>query len=156
MFVCYCWRGLTGIALFVLIEGVSKWLEKHDHQEMGANVRLTGRAGFAAFMYLELIDASFSLDGVLGAFAFSKDIVIIGVGLGIGAMFVRSLTIMLVEKQVLERLRYLTNGAYWAIGALSVIMLVSTMHEVHEAIAAVLSVVFIVLSLVSSIRYNRR
>lgn len=147
--------GLVGIALFLGIDGMAHFLERHN-RHLGENVRLSGKAGFAAFMYLELIDASFSLDGVLGAFAFSKDVVVIAVGLGVGAMFVRSLTIMLVEKKALEKLLFLTNGAYWAIGALAFIMLVSTRHEVPEAVAASVSAVFIVLSLVSSIRLNRR
>jgi hypothetical protein len=147
--------GFVGIILFLAIDGLAHFLERHN-KDMGANVRLSGKAGFAAFMYLELIDASFSLDGVLGAFAFSKDIVVIAVGLGVGAMFVRSLTIMLVEKKALEKLMFLTNGAYWAIGALSFIMLFSALHEVPEAIAASVSAMFIVLSLASSIRLNKR
>ncbi|MBO7521358.1 MAG: DUF475 domain-containing protein, partial [Opitutales bacterium] len=113
-------------------------------------------AGFAMFMYLELIDASFSLDGVLGAFAFTKDIVVIIVGLGVGAMFVRSLTLVLVEKQTLSKLKYLTNGAYWAIGALSVIMMRSAIEEVPEAAAASLSIGVIAISLAHSILENRK
>lgn len=147
--------GLTGIVLFLAIDSLAHFLESKD-KVLGDNVRLSGKAGFAAFMYLELIDASFSLDGVLGAFAFSKDVVVIAIGLGVGAMFVRSLTLMLVEKQVLERLCFLANGAYWAIGALALVMLISTMHEVPEAIAALISVIFIVLSFYSSMRLNKR
>jgi hypothetical protein len=56
------------------------------------------KAGLSLFLYLEVLDASFSFDGVVGAFALSKNIFIIALGLGIGAMFVRSLTIMLVRK----------------------------------------------------------
>jgi Uncharacterized protein conserved in bacteria len=147
--------GFVGIILFLGIDGIAHCLERHN-KDVGEGVRLSGKAGFAAFMYLELIDASFSLDGVLGAFAFSNDVVVIAVGLGVGAMFVRSLTIMLVERKALEKLLYLTSGAYWAIGALSFIMLFSALREVPEAIAATVSAMFIVLSLISSLRLNKR
>lgn len=148
--------GLVGIGLFLAIDTLARVLERHNKDVGGNNVLLSGKAGFVAFIYLELIDASFSLDGVLGAFAFTKDIVVIGVGLGVGAMFVRSLTIMLVEKKALEKLRFLTNGAYWAIGALSLVMLVSAVKHVTEAIAASVSIIFIIMAFVSSIRLNKR
>jgi len=107
-------------------------------------------------MYLELIDASFSLDGVLGAFAFTKDIVVIIVGLGVGAMFVRSLTLVLVDKQTLSKMRYITNGAYWAIGALALVMMRSAVEEVPEAVAATLSIGIIVVSVVHSVILNKK
>lgn len=147
--------GISGILLFLVIDTVAHRLEKH-HKTSANAVALTGKAGFMAFLYLELIDASFSLDGVLGAFAFTKDVVVIVVGLGIGAMFVRSITLALVEHKTLDKFRFLTNGAYWAIGALSVIMLRSAVEEVPEAIAASLSIVFIVLSIISSLLYNKK
>ncbi len=107
-------------------------------------------------MYLELIDASFSLDGVLGAFALSKDILIITIGLSIGAMFVRSLTIMLVEKKTLNKYLYLEHGAHWAIGALAVIMLISSFHEVPEVITGLIGLAFIALALISSLVHNKK
>lgn len=146
--------GLAGIALFLLIDKISAFLERND--KTSSLSRAAGKAGFAAFLYLELIDASFSLDGVLGAFAFTKDVVVIVVGLGIGAMFVRSLTLMLVEKKTLSKLKYLTHGAYWAIGVLAAVMLVSAARELPEAVAATASVAFIAAAVVSSVRSNRR
>ena len=106
-------------------------------------------------MYLELIDASFSLDGVLGAFALSKDILIITIGLCIGAMFVRSLTIMLVEKKTLDQYLYL-DGAHWAIGTLAILMFVSTFHEVPEVVTGVMGLAFIVGALISSVIHNNK
>ena len=108
------------------------------------------------FLYLELIDASFSLDGVLGAFALSQDIIIITIGLFIGAMFVRSLTIMLVEKKTLDQFLYLEHGAHWAIGTLSILMFVSTFYEVPEVVTGLLGLIFIISSLVSSIIHNKK
>ena len=113
-------------------------------------------AGLISFIYLELIDASFSLDGVLGAFALSSDVVIITIGLAIGAMFVRSLTIMLVEKKTLAKFLYLEHGAHWAIGALAVIMLVTTVKEVPEIVTGGIGLFFILAALISSILHNRK
>ena len=111
---------------------------------------------FIGFLYLELIDASFSLDGVLGAFALSKDILIITIGLSIGAMFVRSLTMMLVEKKTLSNYLYLEHGAHWAIGALAVIMLISSFHEVPEVLTGLIGLTFILASLTSSFIHNKK
>ena len=115
-----------------------------------------GCTGLVSFLYLELIDASFSLDGVLGAFALSKDIIIISIGLAIGAMFVRSLTIMLVEKKTLKQFLYLEHGAHWAIGALACLMLVSTVKEIPEAVTGGIGLAFILAALFSSIMHNKK
>jgi hypothetical protein len=107
-------------------------------------------------LYLELIDASFSLDGVLGAFALSDDVVIIAIGLGIGAMFVRSLTLLIVETKTLAKFLYLEHGAHWAIGALAIIMLITTVHEIPEVVTGLIGLVFIVAALISSIVHNKK
>ena len=107
-------------------------------------------------MYLELIDASFSLDGVLGAFALSHDIVIITLGLCIGAIFVRSLTIMLVQKKTLKNFVYLESGAHWAIGVLATLMFISTFHHVPEVITGLLGLGFIVSAFISSLLHNKK
>ncbi|KSU60244.1 hypothetical protein AS181_04800 [Gordonia sp. SGD-V-85] len=117
----------------------------------------TGKAGFFLFLYLELLDASFSFDGVIGAFAITSDPIIIALGLGfIGAMFVRSITIYLVRKGTLGEYRYLEYGAHWAIGALAAILLISVEIEINEVITGLVGVAFIGASLASSIRANRR
>ena len=105
---------------------------------------------------MELIDESFSLDGVLGAFALSQDILIITSGLSIGAMFVRSLTIMLVEKKTLDQYVYLEHGAHWAIGVLALIMFISTCVEVPEVVTGLVGLGFILASLFSSFAYNKK
>ncbi len=149
--------GMSGIILYLLVDGISKFLEKKEAERTAKLVGDAARTGgLVAFLYLELIDASFSLDGVLGAFALSKDIVIISIGLAIGAVFVRSLTIMLVEKGTLKQFLYLEHGAHWAIGALAAIMFFSTFHEVPEVITGALGLFFIIAALVSSIMHNRK
>lgn len=149
--------GMAGIITFLAIDGVAHFLEKHEEMR---NAKCTADsvkcAGLISFIYLELIDASFSLDGVLGAFALSNDVLIITIGLAIGAMFVRSLTIMLVEKKTLAQFLYLEHGAHWAIGALAVIMLVSTVKEVPEVVTGLIGLFFIVAALISSIIHNKK
>ncbi len=147
--------GISGIITYLAVDGLSHYLEKREQKRLTNCGQTIACGGFVAFMYLELIDASFSLDGVLGAFALSKDIIIISIGLAIGAMFVRSLTVMLVEKKTLAQFLYLEHGAHWAIGALAMIMLISTKIEVPEVVTGLIGLLFIVLSLISSILYNK-
>lgn len=122
----------------------------------GRGVALTGKAAFFLFLYLEVLDASFSFDGVIGAFAISSNIFVIATGLGIGALYVRSLTVYLVRKGTLSDYVYLEHGAHWAIGALAVIMLVSIGHEVPEVVTGLIGVAFIGAALASSLQRNRR
>lgn len=119
-------------------------------------VGLAGKAAFFMFLYLEVIDASFSFDGVVGAFAISNDIFEIALGLGIGAMYIRSLTVFLVRKGTLDDYVYLEHGAHYAIGALAVILLVTIKYEVSEVITGLVGVVLIAASYWSSVVRNRR
>lgn len=148
--------GICGVIIFLLIDGVTYWLEQKEEESTKQFARTVKGSSFIGFLYLELIDASFSLDGVLGAFALSSDIVIITIGLAIGAMFVRSLTIMLVEKKTLSKYLYLEHGAHWAIGALALIMFISSFHEVPEVVTGLIGLIFIVSALISSVIHNKR
>jgi hypothetical protein len=116
----------------------------------------TGKAGFFLFLYLEVLDASFSFDGVIGAFAISTDPIVIALGLGIGAMYIRSLTVFLVRKGTLGEYVYLEHGAHWAIGALAVCMLVGIAQHVPEWITGGLGAGLIIAAFVSSLLRNRR
>ncbi len=146
--------GIIGVVLYVAVGSLTALCGNEDVADDAT--KAVGYAGFMGFMYLQLLDASFSLDGVIGAFAISKDVVIIMLGLGIGAMFVRSLTVFMVRKGTLEAYVFLEHGAHWGIGALAVIMLVSMVTPVSELITGLVGVGFILLSLWSSILYNRR
>lgn len=119
-------------------------------------VILTGKAAFMSFLYLEFLDASFSFDGVIGAFAITSDPIIIALGLGlIGAMFVRSITIYLVRQGTLDEYIYLEHGAHWAIGALAAVMFIGIGVHVNEIITGLLGVGIIGASFVSSLVYKR-
>ncbi|WP_047787819.1 DUF475 domain-containing protein, partial [Variovorax paradoxus] len=113
------------------------------------------KGGLGAFLYLEVLDASFSFDGVIGAFALTHNLFVIAIGLGIGAMYVRSMTIMLVERGTLAEYRFLEHGAFYAIIALSVIMFVQPLVHIPEVVTGLGGATLIGISLWSSIRWNR-
>jgi uncharacterized protein len=113
------------------------------------------KAGFGAFLYLEVLDASFSFDGVIGAFALTNNLIIIAIGLGIGAMFVRSMTIFLVRKGTMSEYRYLEHGAFYAIMALAVIMYINTFAHIPEVVTGLIGAVLIGLAFWSSVRWNK-
>jgi len=144
--------GVLGIAAYVLIKGLGEKFEDRSTAGIGA----TGRAAFFLFVYLEVLDASFSFDGVIGAFAISNSLFVISAGLGIGALYIRSLTLYLVHKGTLAEYVYLEHGAHWAIGALAVAMLVGIPMEVPELISGGTGALIILASLLSSIVHNRR
>ncbi len=143
--------GIWGLVTFVLAKGLAALLG--GEAEGGAHVVKQGVAGF---LYLELIDASFSFDGVIGAFALTNNLMIIALGLGAGAMFVRSFTLLLVDRGTLTEFRYLEHGAFWAIGSLAILMLVGASVHISEAVTGLLGGALIVAAFVSSILANRR
>jgi hypothetical protein len=146
--------GISGLMLFVLIRSVSGLFEEEEKEEAVAHA--TQRAGVMGFLYLEVLDASFSFDGVIGAFAITKDVIIIMLGLAIGAMFVRSITVYMVRKETLEEYIFLEHGAHYAIGALAFIMLIGTKIDIPEVITGLIGAAFIGLSLFSSIRHGKK
>ena len=148
--------GIFGLLAYIGVEAVNSLLEAPEAGPGGDLTGVVARSGLASFLYLELLDSSFSFDGVIGAFALTNNIFIIALGLGIGAMFVRSMTIMLVEKGTLAQYRYLEHGAFWAILALAGIMLLSARYHIPETITGLIGAAMIGLSLWMSVRYNRQ
>ena len=114
------------------------------------------RSGLMGFLYLEILDASFSFDGVIGAFALSSDIFIIMIGLGIGAMFVRSLTLYMLKQKTLAEYRYLEHGANYAILALSMIMFTKIFFHVNELFVGTVGITFIIIATYHSIKINKK
>ena len=151
--------GMLGLISFVAMDGLGTMLRGPEADHVPASAKATttaAKAGVGAFLYLNLLDATFSFDGVIGAFALSNSMPVIALGLSIGAMFVRSLTTLMVERDTLAQYRYLEHGAFWAILALGVLMLVSARYAVPEVITGLIGAVVIGLSLVWSVRYRRR
>ncbi|CAM5720487.1 MULTISPECIES: DUF475 domain-containing protein [Streptomyces] len=163
--------GIAGLITYLIVGGLSGFFEnkleeeeerEHEAEEEAkkkgkpvTGVALAGKAAFFLFLYLEVLDASFSFDGVIGAFAITNEIVLMALGLGIGAMYVRSLTVYLVREGTLDDYVYLEHGAHYAIGALSVILLITIQHEINELITGSVGVILIALSFWSSVKRNR-
>ncbi|WP_406449741.1 DUF475 domain-containing protein [Streptomyces sp. NBC_00876] len=163
--------GIAGLITYLIVGGLSGFFEnkleeeeerEHEAEEEAKRsgkkisaVVLSGKAAFFMFLYLEVLDASFSFDGVIGAFAITNEIVLMALGLGIGAMYVRSLTVYLVRQGTLDDYVYLEHGAHYAIGALAVILLVTIQYEIHELITGSVGVILIGWSFWSSVRRNK-
>jgi hypothetical protein len=150
--------GLLGLITYLVVNGLSRAFRPPDI-ESAPGGKAVGKAGLTLFLYLEVLDAAFSFDGVTGAFAITSDPIIIALGLGlVGSMFVRSITIYLVHQEALDRYVYLEHGAHWAIGALAVIMLLSIDEHlrVPQAVTASVGVLFIGAALGWSVLRNRR
>jgi hypothetical protein len=157
--------GVVGVLVYLAVSWLSDLLEEEQPEAdddapaakgNNAVIGAVARGSIGGFLYLEVLDASFSFDGVIGAFAITKDVVIIMLGLAIGAMFVRSLTVFLVHKGTLDEYVYLEHGAHYAIGILALIMLTSVKYHIPEWFTGLSGVAFIAISLWSSIRYKRQ
>ena len=115
------------------------------------------KAGFFLFLYLEVLDATLSFDGAIGAFAITSDPIIIALGLGlIGAIFVRSLTVFMVRRRTLDSFVHLEHGAHWAIGALAIILLISMSYHLNEFVTGLVGVVFIGAAVWTSLIYRKK
>ncbi len=136
--------GAVGITLFILVEGIAN--------SFSLEVAEVGKKSLVLFLYLNVLDSAFSLDSVVGAFALTNSLLIIAVGLGIGAYFVRSLTVYLVERKTLETLSYLEHGAHWAILGLAASLYAGLFLEVPEVITGTIGLAFVVAAYYSSIR----
>jgi hypothetical protein len=146
--------GVVGVAVYVGVDWVSGLLEEEEHDPTIG--KLISQGSIGGFIYLEVLDASFSFDGVIGSFAITNDVVIIMLGLAIGAMFVRSLTVYLVDQGTLDEYVFLEHGAHYAIGILALIMFLSVEYEIPEWFTGLSGVAFILVSLWSSVRYRKR
>jgi hypothetical protein len=163
--------GVAGLVTYLIVGGLSGHFEnkleeeeelEHEAEEEARKagkqptaVALAGKAAFFMFLYLEVLDASFSFDGVIGAFAITNHIFWMALGLGIGAMYVRSLTVYLVRQGTLDDYVYLEHGAHYAIGALAILLLVTIEYQVNEIVTGLIGVTLIAASFWSSVRRNR-
>lgn len=146
--VSTAYAGIAGIFTFLLIHGLS---EKVGHNKsLTSTAKKTGMAAFISFLYLEMLDASFSFDSVIGAFAITGEVIIIAVGLGIGALWVRTLTVYMVRRQVLEQYKYLEHGAHYTILILSAVLLSSLFFRLPEAVPGTVGIAVIGASVFAS------
>lgn len=141
--------GIIGIVLFIVMQGIANSFSVEAEHAVAV-----GSA--ALFLYLNVLDAAFSLDGVIGAFAITSSLPIIVIGLGIGAYYVRSLTIYFVRQKTLDTLMYLEHGAHWAILGLAAAMLMSLFFHVPEVITGLVGLLFVGTAAWSSISVMRK
>lgn len=146
--------GISGICTYVIIHSLAKYMNAY-YTKAGLGTGFA-HAGFMSFLYIEVLDASFSFDGVIGAFAITKDVILIMIGLGIGAFFVRSLTLFLVKRQTLQHYIYLEHGAHYALGALAVLMLIGIVRTIPEIVIGSVGLVMIGAAFISSVMHIRR
>lgn len=107
---------VTGSTAFFITHGFKQNAEENERRLMEGHM-----SDISKILYLEVIDATFSIDGVIGAFAFTLSVPLILLGNGLGAIVVRQITIGNIER--IKRYRYLKNGAMYSILALGTIMI---------------------------------
>ncbi len=143
--------GVLGLVVYLVINSLDELLERSNiGKNLQSTTQATFKAGLIGFLYLNVLDASFSLDGVIGAFAITNQILLIAVGLGIGALYVRVVTIHMLEHGVLNRYRYMEHGAHYAIGILAGLMLASLKFDIPEVVAGLAGLVFVGTAVVHS------
>ncbi|HET6622415.1 MAG TPA: DUF475 domain-containing protein [Candidatus Saccharimonadales bacterium] len=143
--------GVIGIGVYLMVHIGSELLNRRSNHRGPA----TGWAAFMLFIYLQVIDASFSFDGVIGAFAITSDVILIALGLGVGALWVRSLTIFMVRRGTLKNYIYLEHGAHYTIGVLAIAMFVSLFWHLPEAITGLIGIGIIGSSIAASVQAKR-
>lgn len=147
--------GLAGLAVYMFVRGVSRLFAGLGGQQPGRAV-VAGSAALVLFLYLEVLDSAFSFDSVVGAFAISTNVLAIALGLSIGAVFMRDITVLLVRKGTLQQYIYLEHGAQYSVGALAVILALGLAYDVPDIVTGLVGAGIIGLSLLSSVRENRQ
>lgn len=149
--LAFGWSAFFGVLTWVAVHLLGVVLEK-----FGGSADTAKKAGLGAFIYLNILDASFSFDGVIGAFAVSNNIVVISAGLAAGAMFVRSMTIHMVDKGTLGSLRYLEHGAFWSIGILAAMMFIGINVHIPEILTGLAAAAVLVVAVWHSMHANKK
>jgi len=114
---------VVGSTTFFIVHGFKENAEKAEKRMLDKSIKITD---ISKILYLEVIDTTFSIDGILGAFAFTFSIPIILIGNGVGAVVVRQLTVSNIEN--VKKYKYLKNGAMYSVFALGLIMLLHSFH----------------------------
>jgi hypothetical protein len=139
--------GLTGVVSYTALK---LFIDALGRLEPAGLKTYTGWMAALAFIYLELLDASFSFDGVLGAFAITDKVLLIALGLGVGAIWVRSLTVFMVCRGTLKAYIYLEHGAHYAIVVLAGALLSSLFFTLPDVITGIVGLGIIGASFVAS------
>ena len=143
---------VIGVSTFFVVDGIKEFAEASEEKLLEGNNSAVGDWG--KVLFLEAIDASFSVDGVVGAFAFTLVVPYILIGNGIGAYVVRQLTLGSVDK--IGDYKLLANGAFYSIGALSLIMIAEGFGlHVPEWLSPAVTFGLVGFFFFKSVRHNR-
>ncbi len=112
-----------GSATFFILYGLKQTAEESERNLVAG---ASGMSDLSKFIYLEVLDMTFSFDGVIGAFAFTINLVLILIGIGVGAIVVRELTIRGID--TIAKYKYLKNGALTSIGFLGLFMMIEAFN----------------------------
>jgi hypothetical protein len=107
---------VVGSTAFFITHGFKQNAEQAEQQ-----LTKSGLSDISKILYLEVIDMTFSIDGVLGAFAFTMSVPLILIGNGVGAIVVRQLTLGNIDR--IKKFIFLKNGAMYSIFVLGLVML---------------------------------
>lgn len=110
---------LVGATAFFITSGFKRSAEEQEKKLLGSRA-----SDISKLLYLEVLDSTFSVDGVIGAFAFTVSVPLIFLGNGIGAFVVRYVTIKGVN--TVKKFRYLKNGAMYSVGILGLVMILES------------------------------
>jgi uncharacterized protein len=110
---------VVGSTAFFIIHGFRQFAEEQERKLIGGNI-----SDISKIAYLEVLDSTFSIDGVIGAFAFTFSIPLILLGNGLGALVLRKLTVSNIER--IKKYKYLKNGAMYSILFLGTIMVLDS------------------------------
>jgi hypothetical protein len=142
--------GLLGVGTYICVNGLSVFLNKRQKQNDKKAPLVSGLAGLWLFIYLEVLDTSFSFDGVLGAFAITGKIILIGAGLGVGALWVRSITLYMVRNGTLDKYIYLEHGAHYTIAVVATVLLLGLFVTVPSILVGIIGIGIIYSSYIAS------
>jgi hypothetical protein len=139
-----------GVSAFFITDGFKKNAEEKEKELTSGHL-----SAWSKILYLEILDASFSIDGVVGAFAFTISVPLILIGNGLGALIVRKLTIKGLD--FIAQFAYLKNGAMYSIGFLGIIMCYESLgHELPFWVSPLVTFMILIIVFLASLRENRK
>jgi hypothetical protein len=138
-----------GSATFFILYGLKETAEANERNMVEGT---SGMSDLSKFVYLEVLDTTFSFDGVIGAFAFTINLFLILIGIGIGALVVRQLTIKGID--TIAKYRYLKNGALTSIGFLGLFMVLEAFNvELPSILPIIITFALIAIAFFQSKRF---
>jgi hypothetical protein len=143
---------VIGSSAFFITDGFKKNAEVNERKLLNSSMVMSD---VSKILYLEIIDMTFSIDGVLGAFAFTMSVPLIILGNGVGAVVVRQLTISNIEN--IKKFIYLKNGAMYSIFFLGLMMILKGFRvEIPEFVTPVVTLGLIGFFYIKSLRHAKK